>query len=67
MVSRGQIPVVELGGKVLFDPDDLYELKRPAISFAVIRTNDSVSVVVSLQSNNHFARLVVAFYVKAVD
>ena len=28
MISRGQLPVVELGGKVLFDPDDLYELKR---------------------------------------
>ena len=28
MVSRGQLPVVELGGKVLFDPDDLHDLKR---------------------------------------
>ena len=28
IVSRGQIPIVELGGKVLFDPDDLTALKR---------------------------------------
>lgn len=28
MVSRGQIPIVRLGGKVLFDPDDLDALKR---------------------------------------
>ena len=28
MVSRGQLPVIELGGKVLFDPDDLHDLKR---------------------------------------
>ena len=28
MVSRGHLPVVELGGKVLFDPDDLHDLKR---------------------------------------
>ena len=28
MVSRGQIPIVELGGKVLFDPSDLHDLKQ---------------------------------------
>ena len=28
MVSRGQIPIVELGGKVLFDPNDLHDLKQ---------------------------------------
>ena len=28
MVSRGQIPIVELAGKVLFDPEDLDDLKR---------------------------------------
>jgi len=28
MVSRGQVPVVELGGKVLFDPGDLEELRQ---------------------------------------
>ena len=28
MVSRGQIPVVEIAGKVLFDPEDLEDLKK---------------------------------------
>ena len=28
MVSRGQIPIVELAGKVLFDPEDLTDLKK---------------------------------------
>jgi hypothetical protein len=28
MVSRWQVPVVELGGKVLFDPGDLEKLKK---------------------------------------
>ena len=28
MVSWGQLPVVELGGKVFFDPNDLHDLKQ---------------------------------------
>lgn len=28
LVTRGLVPVVELGGKVLFDPADLEKLKR---------------------------------------